>query len=59
MVIVCYLGQLHGPEQETEVRSVSPGWSGDAGRLGGAGWKAGTNYSPGDEAGPVPAVLHY
>ena len=29
------------------------------GGLGSASLKAGTNYSPGDEAGPVPVVLHY
>ena len=27
--------------------------------LGSASLKARTNYSPGDEAGPVPVVLHY
>lgn len=45
--------------QDTGVRNVSLGWSGDAGRLRSASLKAGTNYSPGDEAGPVPVVLHY
>lgn len=48
-----------GQSTRQEVRSVSPGWSGDAGGLGSASLKAGTNYSPGDEAGPVPVVLHY
>lgn len=42
-----------------KVRSVSPGWSGDAQRLGSASSKAETNDSPGDEARPVPAALHY
>lgn len=48
-----------GQSTRQEVRSVSPGWSGDAGGLGSASLKARTNYSPGDEAGPVPVVLHY
>lgn len=39
--------------QGTEVKSVSPGWPGSTGRLGRAGLQAGTNYSPGDEAGLV------
>ena len=61
MVMISCLDWLCGGPgtRHEKVRSVSPGWSGDAGRLGSASLRAGTNYSPGDEAGPIPAALHY
>lgn len=59
-VMIWCLSWLYGPEHKTQKsQECLTRLGGDAGRLGSAGLKAGTNYSPRDKAGPIPAMLHY